>query len=250
MQPVDRPHPRPRRTLIAILCASAMLGSSACGGPTPARGEAFFKIVEQSSAALPATVGLAPSQLTDALPNRIHTFTGAPESVRVRLSAAVVVGQVESVAKGEARRHTGEDGYEVVDFDDPRADERALTVSVRGDEAWTASGEGGLPEIVTFRLGLMGQADVEGYLAMVAELDRVAVFLAKVEDGPDAGEFYPADGARLIGVVTDEDTISFPAYGDEVNVFLNGVDTLQELRVEAGKTEQTINHDSARTSLP
>jgi hypothetical protein len=211
----------------AVTAAALLLASCGSDPAGPAAGDdarayAFNAIKNAQSVG----TGFGPQTLADALPNQPHRL---PDGTIITFSDALVFGRVVDVEKGEARVHTGDDEYKVTEFDDPAADERSVNVSVKVEE--TLAGEATGPVLV-FRMGLMGASDAETYIDGLRSLGDVVVAVKAVEDGADRGVLYPILSGASIGQVDSSGNLSYVGMEDQ-KAFLQGLDTLTELRMAA-----------------
>lgn len=165
---------------------------------------------------------LGPTQIAQAVPTPGSVTAGRMEP---RGADMLLTGTVAEVSEGEARRHDpeNEDEYEVVDFDDPEADERSALVTLDVETAVGPSGTMSLPT-ETFRVGLAGAEDAERFLTGLQGMERVVVFL-----GDNDGTLYAMQGGAAMGEVSPDGVLSFPAMGADAKAFMGAVDTIREL---------------------
>jgi hypothetical protein len=174
--------------------------------------------------------GFVPKTLAESLPNHQYVI---PAGKPFQVSDVVVFGRISAVSKGEARAHSdSDDDYKVVDFDDPTADERTLNVSIAVEEMLGDS-NAVAPEVVTFRLGLLGAKSADEYIGAVKALDNVVVVLSAITDGRDVGTLIPALQGALIGEADDAGNLSFPGLGADEKAFVGELHTLDALRAQA-----------------
>lgn len=182
---------------------------------------------------------IEPRFLGEALPNHMSKArTGDGALVEHHFSDVVAVGGVTDVRPGDGvvypndpKDTSGNDEESrVVAFDDPAAAERNVLVTV---ELEASSGEKIDAESLTFRMGVLMDANPAEFLAGLRGLDEIAVVLTRIEDGRDKGELVPAMSGALLGQV-EGDTVSFPGLGKDQTEFLGGVDTVDELIEAAG----------------
>ncbi|QCX26252.1 hypothetical protein [Nocardioides jishulii] len=122
--------------------------------------------------------------------------------------------------------HPGDEeaGAQVVDFDDPRAHERVLDVTI--DPEWSTGGG----QDVTLTLGASGDADPEQFLASLRGLNHVVAVLGQRTGGRSAGEYYPLLNGALLGRVDSQGRLHFDGLGEQEKEFVDGVDTVGELK--------------------
>lgn len=174
------------------------------------------------------------------MPNQ--TFVTS-NGTRTRASDSVVIGRVISA---EIKSSHGVVGESIVDL--PPGSSEAMwsmaAVELDVEEAWgDLVGE----EPATFVLPIRGE-DAERQLASIRSLGRIVVFLL---DG------RVARNEALLGLVTDDDQITFPvaigAKGSDVNDerFFEGIDTVAELRAaltQGSRSDIQLNERGARVS--
>lgn len=216
---------------VAALSAIVLVSAAGCGSATgdPAAVEAgsradvnyVFETLGENYDRVGGGL-LAPTQIAQALPSPGPV---TPGSMEPRGADMLLTGTVAEVTKGEARRHNpeNEDEYEVVDFDDPEADERSAFVTLDVETAVGPSGSISLAT-ETFRVGLAGAEDAERFLAGLRGMERVVVFL-----GDNDGTLYPMQGGAAMGEVSSEGALTFPAMDEDAKAFMGEVDTIQEL---------------------
>lgn len=174
-----------------------------------------------------------PENLADALPNSFYMLPGSQRAFPA--SDLVVSGTVEGTPTGVARRATGEDSYEPVEFDDPSADERAVDVTISVKEV--LAGEWA-EKSLTFRVGLVGADDPLLFLEGLASMgDIVAVLDRNTESdrSKDDAQFIPLMSGGLLGQVSEDGSFRFPGLGDREKAFMAGLDTANELTLQADK---------------
>ncbi len=215
----------------AVLVALAMALLPGCSTePDPVAAESPDYLFERVASVREASAGLVPRTLAESLPNHQYVI---PTGESFQVSDVVVYGRIVEVSKGEARAHSdSDDDYEVVDFDDPTADERTLNVSIAVEEMLGDS-NAIAPEVVTFRLGLLGAESGDEYIGAVKALDQVVVVLSAITDGRDVGTLIPALQGALIGEADDAGSLSFPGLGADEKAFVGELHTLDALRSQA-----------------
>jgi hypothetical protein len=209
---------RRSRTAIAGI---AILALAACGA---GRGDPAV-ILDALSEAGADSVYPAHT-LRESMPNQAFVLPGGE---RVRGSESVVVGRVVS---GEIRSAHAVVGESVVDV--PPGSDGATwsmaTVELEVEEAW---GDLAGAETVMFLLPIRGGRTDE-QLASIRALGRIVVFLADGRVGRNE---------ELLGLVADDDRITFPVAagaGVDLGRFLEGIDTLAELRAELAQSRPDI----------
>lgn len=175
-------------------------------------------------------------RLSDLLPNRQFTINGAAPR---GLSNGVVVGTVTSVDGGAGYAVAGPDADNgtVVAFDAEDALWRVaeLTVSI-SDGFGVAPGE----TEVRIALPFDGRED-RAKIMQGFENQRVIVALAPQGSVQhDASLYSIAHGGGAIGFVSEQDEISLPVMGEMQAGFLDGLDTVREVRRQSQAPKKTL----------
>lgn len=173
--------------------------------------------------------------LAEMLPNQKFTING---SAPRRLSAGVVVGTITSVGPGA--------GYAIAGSD---ADNGTVIAYESQDALWRVAE---LTVAVSSNFGAQAPAnEVRVGLAFSGTADRGAIEVGltgrRVLLALDTPGFFRhneelysiAHSGALLGLV-DDGVFSLPVMGDDAAEFLNGVDTLAELRHEAAKKKNVL----------
>ncbi len=192
----------------------------------------FFARVAAHRAATTGAETAPPEDLRRALPNQIFVArTVRGDTVEFRHSDAVVAGRIVAVEPGEGVLYdeTEDEEYELVDFDHPDADGRNVLVTL---DIASAVGVDTADGTFTFRLGVLGGADPEDYMASIRGIGETAVVLARRSNGRHEGEYVPAVSAALIAEVDENGALTFPALADDKR-FRSGIDTVDELLEQA-----------------
>lgn len=171
--------------------------------------------------------------LDDLLPQQEFSIDGAAAD---SLAEGIVFGTVTNVAPGRGYMIEGADAAEgtEIPFDDSRALWRVIVLTVKTDTKLGDIDPKTIEVGVVIDGGLDTKAARAGYLA----LGRVALVLN--EPGKYAFDetlYSVRQSGALLGVVSKNGTISFPAMGAESTEFLDGLDTVAE--VVAGAKEDT-----------
>ncbi|WP_300679910.1 hypothetical protein [Nocardioides sp.] len=221
------------------LGVAAMLSISACGttqSSTEATDSPGGYLFERAATVHQQVSRTGPATLREALPNHPGEYTKGSSTIKVKFSEDVVEGTVSSVTRDEAVIYddthlvNDEPQAKIVDWDDPRADERTLMVTLR--DVRSLSTDTVLPS-VTFRIGVLVGSDPDQFADSVTSLRKVVVLLERRPDGRHQGEWMSALGAAGIGVVSSDDSVHFPGMGTHEASFTNGINTVTELRHEA-----------------
>ncbi len=167
------------------------------------------------------------SKLSEALPNQTYILRTEQGVQTFKPSVGVVVGPITGVSRGEARMHTDEDEYEIVDFDDPRADERTALITVEVEEGFGFYSSG---QQLVVRTGLHGAENPDSFVEGLRALGSVVIVLGQVADGPDKGTLYPAQMGTLLGQVSSEGRMTFPALEEDGANFLGGIRSVGDMR--------------------
>ncbi|WP_235734674.1 hypothetical protein [Nocardioides alcanivorans] len=116
----------------------------------------------------------------------------------------------------------------VTPFEDPSADERAISVTIRPD--WTT--EEKVPEEIVLTIGLGPDADPHKMVDSLGALNEIVAVVAVRRGGRSDGELYPLLNGALLGEVASG-MIRFPGLDDEERSFVGEIDTVDELRSAA-----------------
>jgi hypothetical protein len=198
----------------------------------------FFDGIASKRNSGSAVLGLEPATLAEAVPNRAYQFHAKDGVHSLRFSQLLVTGRITRVAPGTAYVHGGDDEIIPVDFDDERAVERTVDVTLDVLDAYDAGGRNAGMSTVTFRwggLGGMNPSERRSYMAGIEQFGSVVVFL-KPRTDRDGPVWIPAMQGALWGQY-DEPTglVSFPGLGNEERAFSGSVTTLEALRSLANK---------------
>lgn len=240
---------RMRNPVVAILVGFGLIAVSACGSAT---GESSS--VQPGSQAdvdyVLSTLGanyervrdpFGPTSLQEAVPRPpSSTAQGAATPASTDL---LLIGTVVEVSKGQARKYTSEDEYEVVEFDDPEAHERTALVTVQVDTAVAPFGPRSVDK-QTFRVGLAGAEDPDRFLSGLRGMGEVVVLLAEVRDGRNQGTLYPIMAGAAMGEVSPDGALSFPAMGEDAESFMGKADTIGELKQRAISTSSSGDREN------
>lgn len=169
--------------------------------------------------------------ISDLLPSQEFSVDDAPAEP---LGAGIVTGTVTSVAEGAGYVVEGRDAVagKVSEFNDPQALWRVVEVTVQPEDVF--SEDLGRAEPVTFGLAIDGAIDAN---AVMSGLQGRRVLV-----GLQATSFFQhdktllgvADNGAMLGLISANDQISLPVLEPAVEAdFLDGVDTIRELSVEA-----------------
>lgn len=237
------------RLAAAVICAAACGACGSSSDENTASPDYAFHAISEARASQHLSI-LEPVSLEDALPN--STFvTDSPdgEPVEFSFSDAVITGNVVDVSPGVAIAYSeaspsswtddSERQYEV-EFDDPRASERDVLVTVRVDKA-TGSLADSIDEDFTFRFGVVNDADPSQYMASLRSLGKVVVVLEKIRSGERKGEYIPTMRGALLGEVTRNGSLDFPGLDTEeaFEDFVGDLDTEESLLEAATVERQT-----------
>lgn len=207
--------------LVALLAASC--GDQVDGGSrtqTTNAGDAadggayFFDRVHFVRDVLQPDVAGQPATLSSALPCGAIKRPGA--------ARAVVMGTVTAVEPGDAKIW-GEEEDSVTyaaDFYDPEVDERNVVVTVEAETVTTESGTSRPDQPVQIRIGVLGGAEPDQFMASLKSMGRVVGLLSELPDGPHKGEYYPSLGGAGLGLLTADGAVRFPGLGDREGEFV------------------------------
>ena len=217
---------RPRGRVRAAIAGIAILAVAACAAD-PGDPAVIFDSLSDANGAADSD---HPAQtLRESMPNQESVLAGGE---RIRASESVVIGRVVSAELRSAHAVVGES---VVDV--PLGSGEAMwamaAVEMEVEEAW---GDLTGDEVATFLPPIRG-GDTDEQLASIRALGRIVVFLAHGR---------VARNEELLGLGADDDRIAFPvAAGSGVDLgrFLEGVDTVAELRVELARSRPDIRLD-------
>lgn len=211
-------------------------GGSGVGSSTP---DYYFATVAAARDAHMMIAGPSPTSLAEALPNRRYSIRWT--DITFQFSELVVTGEVIEARYGPAYAHRDNDTIYPVAFDDPRAVEHTFDVVIRVEEEFGAVTGG---ETVTFRMGSLNAADLEGYKKALQSLGRTVVFLQNRQDR-DGPVWIPIEQGALVGQVSSSGALRFPAMDPEhAEGFSPEMSTLRQLR-ETAKASPRISSISA-----
>lgn len=227
--PGEGQHVKMTTKVTAAAVAAALGALSGCAASEPEAGDPalFFDRVATSREAHVA-IQNEPAHLADALPQE---QTGRSWSALALEGTVVSVEPQHGVHYPNAdpgHRGNEEAGAEIVAFDDPRAHERVLTLTVEPE--WST----GADEDVVITLGASGDIDPEKFVSSLRGLDDVVAVLGQRVGGRTAGEYHPILNGALLGRVDSAGTIHFDGLGAEEKEFVDGIDTVKEFREAAG----------------
>ncbi|NUT35545.1 MAG: hypothetical protein HOV79_21035 [Hamadaea sp.] len=177
------------------------------------------------------------NSLAETLPSRRFSVHGGAATAR----NGVVIGRITDVREGRGFSHKDDAPSSTeVAFDSPDALWRTVEVTVTIEEAW---GRGAGQKTVTFAVIIDRGADAKTAVNGLRSLDRVIVGLDRQGRYAYAPHLYSiSHSGDIFGTVDARGGIQLPVmeHGDD---FMNGVDTVEELRGEAGKAPLTIRVD-------
>lgn len=213
--------------------------------PAADGGRYFFEQTRRTAAAITEAVltGSRLSRLDQALPNQYFEIEGGET---FRFADLVAIGDLESVTELEGHDYgPGDgDGYVVVGFDDPRADEVLAQVTMR---LTRHIGEDTGSDRLTFQIGAPARTDPERYFASLAGLDDVVVFLHRSRDGLSRGRLFPIESRVLIGTIDPDGLLRFPALGRDEAAYLGELTTPARLVEAATRPPTTSPYDDLLT---
>lgn len=255
--PIDRMNQvKPRRLATLIATVGLFTGAlTGCGSETtdpanadPTRSPEFFYSVIADT--LWQADALHASNLPQALPNRtIWSVSSKGDRAEYQFSDAIVAGRVVKVEPLRAQiwSDTDDETYEAVDFDDPKADSRAVSVTMKVTDTIGVKATDGM---FTFTVGVIaaGHDDPYAYMESLRGLGDAVFVLERSENGFKPGEYKPAAGAVLIGQISKDGSLSFPVLGEHEKEFVQGIDTLDALLAEAKKPTVMIHLDTEYVS--
>jgi len=173
----------------------------------------------------PTGYGFQPQTLRQALPTNRYWFNARDGRRTFQFSHAVLIGSVTSVEPGPAYRHGDDDTVIPVDFDDPRAVERAVDVHIEVDHFISSSGPTDHQEAAQFRwggLGSMNEVERRDYMASLRALGRVVVVVG-VRHDPDGDAYIPIMQGASLGQVDALGKVRFPGLGEDETAFVGDV---------------------------
>jgi hypothetical protein len=196
-----------------------------------------------------------PQRLTDMLPNVRHAWRTAPSEQGQPVSDSVVRGRIVDVEahagfieSGRAPT-AGRPGASSTAYDDPAAHWRAVRVTIAVAETLAGS----RTEQIEVYLSMIGHAERAGEVqAMEQTLEDLGEVVVITQRHPNAPEYLglrrslvdtsfgilTVDGSGRLGLpFADQEE------GTDSAAFLEGVDTLDELRAESSKAPQRRTHD-------
>lgn len=199
--------------MMAPLMAAAACGTGAAAEPEVPNSDARDYTLAQVSGYCAAASQAGPDTLAGYLKND---------------SFDLVVGEVGEVKFGKAYQlaesagGTPEDPAKEVSFDQDGWDWGFVDASVTDE-----SGESTEISFATYP-----NSDTDRFSEGVAALGRVVVVASAL--GGSTEQQVPGQCYKLVGLVADDGHVSFPALGEDESAFVDGVDTLDEMRELAG----------------
>ena len=183
--------------------------------------------------------------IAEMLPNQKFSVNG---SAPRKLSEGVVVGTITDASGGAGYTVVGDDADNgtVVAFDSAEAIWRVAELTITVDETL-----GGHDAGETTRVGIAfdGNVDREAILRGL-EGQKVAIALdaqGLIQHDPEL--YSIAHSGALLGLVSEQGEISMPVLDSHQDEFLQGVDSVAELRAEAAKEKSVIKVNS-RSGIP
>jgi hypothetical protein len=230
--------------------ALALVVVVGCGGGDPAPPVTDPVQALRAEASAGASYARPWTTLRDVLPHVTYASVTAGQQSRERITDSAVVGRVVSTDEAHGMLGeplvAGEDvRSRVVAFDDDRAAWRVLSVTLQVSE--TLAGPPVDELVVDWYLrGPDDGGDDAGTASRALRDLGTIVLLSKAH--PDRPEFVPGRAAVPMGYgvgrVASDGTLSFPLIAPDespsAEVFLDGVDTLTELRTEARTPPRTV----------
>lgn len=185
------------------------------------------------------------STLRGVLPNIRYSYDSAGRPMEEQVTDSVVVGRVvrtepaygmlgQPLVQGEDVR------TRVIDFDDPRAAWRILSVTVQVSETLA----GGPADQLFIDWTILGSSERGQDARTVGQaLEDIGTVVVLSKAAPSRPEFVPGRSPLWsgygIGRVAADDRLDFPLIapneGPPAAAFQDGIDTLSELRAEAQK---------------
>jgi hypothetical protein len=165
--------------------------------------------------------------LEDLLPNHIFSFDG---SMATPLAAGIVIGTVTSaVAGGALDYQTGAD----VPFGAANVLARVVELSIAVEHGL---GDVSGADAVVVAVRVPGESEPEKLLAGMSALGRVIVVLDAQGRFTFAEDAYSSrGGTRLVGSVSADGTISFPAVLSEETHFIDSLTSVDRILNEASR---------------
>lgn len=196
-----------------------------------------------------------PARLTDMLPNVRHAWRDSPSQPGQPVSDSVVRGRIVDVEahagfiESGMASTAGRPGASFTEYDDPAAHWRAVRVTVQVGETLAGPHTSDL-EIY---LSMIGHAEHEDEVqAMEQTLQDLGQIVVVTRRNPSGPEYLGLDRAlvdRTFGLLTVDGSgrLDLPfadqEEGSSTQTFLEGVDTLEELRAEIRKPPQRRTHE-------
>ncbi len=219
----------------ATLITMGLAPLTGCGAQTQAASSSqavespafFFDQVQRARSR--GIDAVEPTNLTQALPHTTPAIAGLPGNARP-FTDAIVFGHVDSVEPGVGYDYSssGSSTTEVA-FDDSRADAHDVLVTLKVDHVvGKATGTS-----VAFRMGVLGNADAEKFMASLRGLGDVVILLKQIPDGPHTGELYPILGGAGVATVDEAEQLDFPGLGAQAETFAHGITTPAQLMAAA-----------------
>lgn len=173
--------------------------------------------------------------LAEFLPNRLFSFNGGEPAPR---GAGIVVGHVTAVSEGRAYVLVGDDADSdtEVPFDTKDPLYRTIDVTLEVSQGW---GEFTDAATISFAAGVDPSGNARSGIDNYSQLGQIIVVLSKAGRYTyDPALYRVASSGTLIGTVSDDGTISFPAQGEFEQEFLKGTATLDDLDKAAAEDVQ------------
>jgi hypothetical protein len=176
--------------------------------------------------------------LAELLPNRLFSVDGREPAP---LAAGIVVGRVAAVTEGRGYVIEGDDADSMkeVPFDTEDVLVRTIDVTLEIAQGW---GEVTAESTISFGARIGGrEEDPQSAIDNWSQLGEIIVVL----NAPGWYKYDPTlysvrQSGSLIGTVSEDGTISFPAMAEREQQFLHGTPTLSDLEKAANEDDQTI----------
>ncbi|WP_117208037.1 hypothetical protein [Allorhizocola rhizosphaerae] len=178
------------------------------------------------------------TSFAEMLPSQSFSVNGAPAAPR---GSGVVIGRITDVRAGRGFAHPDDAPKSTqVDFNAPDALWRTVQVTLAVEEAW---GKVAGQRTVTFAVIIDRGADATAAMNGLRALERVVVSLDRQGRHAYAPDMYSISrNGDMFGTVDAQGNIQLPVM-DDATVFMQGLDTVAELRTAAGHPSQTIRVD-------
>lgn len=201
--------------------------------------QAVFAQIERRAGAGDA-VNL-PKNLAEFLPNRLFSFEGGEPAPK---AAGIVVGHVTAVSEGRAYVLVGDDADSDTEVPFDTKDPLWLTIDVTLEisQGWGEfAGDPTGASTVSFAVFIDGSEDPQQVIDNYSQLGQIIVVLtAPGRYTYDPTLYRVAASGSMIGTVSDDGKISFPAKGEEEEEFLHGTPTLDDLDKAAAEDDVII----------